>query len=144
MAAEAFKEQKANIVFSPPVQLTNEFYKETSAKNLQEAAGVLLNAHQNLFHAGDTPMRKKLLFIKENPDKVVDGEAMFGVSPTKKKGDAIYSVKITENGKEKDKRSNVFLLYVSDRETSLSYFSNNELMEMHLHKEGQISHDIRA
>lgn len=136
MTSEIYKERKSTIVFSPAIPLTNDFYKDTSSKNLKEASKVLLHAYTDIFGVSNTPMGIKLASIYQNPDQVRDGQAIFGVESTKKKGEAIYSVKITT-----ERETNIFSLRVADF-TELSYMKNNKLVERHYQKGKEIVHEI--
>jgi len=136
MATEIYKAREPTIVFSPPVPLTTDFYQKTSADNLREASKVLLHAYNDVFGVSNTPMGKALSSIHKSPEKVLDGQAMFGVEPGRKKGESVYSVKITT-----EKETKIFSLRVSDF-TELSYVKNDQLVERHYQKGKEIVHEI--
>ncbi|MFA6213724.1 MAG: hypothetical protein WC717_00405 [Candidatus Micrarchaeia archaeon] len=139
MATEAYKAPKPAISFSPPEKLTTEFYKETHAQNLQEAARIILNAYRDPFHAKGTPMGKELSYIMKNPEKVSDAQVLFGAEEkVRKNGAAIYSIKIAT-----DSETCIFSLRVGDF-TELSYFRNGELAERHYQKGSEVIHEIIA
>ena len=138
MATEAYKERAPSISFSPPVRLTNDFYKNKSSENLGEAGLIILHSYSDVFGIKNTPMGEKLAYIAAHPGKIKDGQAMFGVEPAKKKGEAVYSVKITT-----DSETSIFSLRVGDF-TELSYMKDDKLVERHFQKGKNVVHEVFA
>jgi len=142
MATEAYKERQPPIVFSAPVPLTNEFYKESNKASLVNASTMILDTYRSL-GAKKTPMENAISFIIKNPDKVHDSEAVAGIQK-QKKGKAIYSVKvITSSETKKDVDTQIFSLRVGKDSTEVSYVKNGELMELHRQQDGKgIIHEV--
>lgn len=134
MVSSAQKEYAPAIVFSPPMPLTNEFYKETRA-SIQDAAKIHFKMYKSL-GVKNTPMGEEYAKMIKHPEEVHNAEAMFGVEPTKN-GEAIYSIKIIT----KDKEVKIFTLRVKDF-IELSYFNDDKLKERHYQKGKEVFHEL--
>jgi hypothetical protein len=137
MTSSAYGEHKQEIAFTHPMQLTNEFFKRTSFANIQEAAAIIYRVYAEDFGAKNTPMGEALSSIIKNPEKVPDGQAIFGVEQPKKSM-AVYSIKVTTM-----RETSIFSLRVAGF-MEISYARNGELVERHYQKGKEVIHEVFA